>query len=107
MARARLGAETGHAQQSDQPLGHLDAQSVVVLHVAGGQVLDDPGFERGTDAVDLAQPALGEEPVEPILGADDVARGDPVGVGAIAAFTLDLEHPGDLGEQLRDVLVQG
>ena len=45
--------------------------------------------------------------LEPILGANDVARGNPVGVGAIAAFAFDLEHAGDLGEQLRDVLVQG
>ena len=69
------------------------------LHAAGLQVLDDFGFERAANAVQLAQATFFEQHVQALRGVADAAGRGPIRVVAVGRLAFDLEDVADFGEE--------
>ena len=101
--RPRLaGPEARDLEQRRQRARKLASQAFVELHLAGGQVLDDLGFERRADARQFAQPTRREQHVHALARAADAARGHAVRVVAIRLLAFHFQDVADLREEPGD-----
>jgi len=98
-------ADSGHAQERQEPWRDGGLKLIVALRSAGRDDLFDGFADRRADLRDLLESALLDELGERLAEVAYRARGRAVGDRAENVLTLELDQVADLVEDLRDGVV--